>query len=50
MGSVIQLSFDTGDKMVGLILEVDDASALIDFNHPLAGKPMRFDVEVIGIN
>ncbi|WP_341678347.1 FKBP-type peptidyl-prolyl cis-trans isomerase [Niveibacterium sp. SC-1] len=50
VGSVIQLSFDTGDKMVGLILELDDASALIDFNHPLAGKPIRFDVEVIGIN
>jgi len=48
--NTIQLSFDTGDKMIGLILEVDDASALIDFNHPLAGKPIRFDVEVIGIN
>jgi FKBP-type peptidyl-prolyl cis-trans isomerase SlpA len=24
--------------------------ALIDFNHPLAGKSIRFEVEVIGVN
>jgi FKBP-type peptidyl-prolyl cis-trans isomerase 2 len=22
---------------------------LVDFNHPLAGKPVRFEVEVIGV-
>jgi FKBP-type peptidyl-prolyl cis-trans isomerase SlpA len=27
-----------------------DTHAVIDFNHPLAGKSIRFEVEVIGIN
>lgn len=38
-----------GAKFAGLVRELDDASALVDFNHPLAGKSIRFEVEVIGI-
>lgn len=38
-----------GAKFAGLVREIDDESALIDFNHPLAGKPIRFEVEVIGV-
>jgi FKBP-type peptidyl-prolyl cis-trans isomerase SlpA len=38
-----------GAKFAGLVRELDEASALIDFNHPLAGKSIRFEVEVIGI-
>ena len=34
----------------GLVREIDDESALIDFNHPLAGKAIRFEVEVIGVS
>jgi FKBP-type peptidyl-prolyl cis-trans isomerase SlpA len=38
-----------GAKFAGLVREIDDTAALIDFNHPLAGKSIRFEVEVIGI-
>lgn len=38
-----------GGKFSGLVREMDDTSALIDFNHPMAGKAIRFEVEVIGI-
>lgn len=38
-----------GAKFSGLVRELDDSSALVDFNHPLAGKSIRFEVEVIGI-
>lgn len=38
-----------GQKFAGIVREVDAAAALIDFNHPLAGKSIRFEVEVIGI-
>lgn len=27
----------------------DDGALLIDFNHPLAGQPVRFEVELIGV-
>jgi FKBP-type peptidyl-prolyl cis-trans isomerase SlpA len=38
-----------GGKYVGTVRELDDASALIDFNHPLAGKSVRFEVKIIGV-
>lgn len=38
-----------GGKFTGMIHELDADSALIDFNHPLAGKTIRFEVEVVGI-
>lgn len=38
-----------GAKFAGLVREIDEKAALIDFNHPLAGKSIRFEVEVIGV-
>jgi FKBP-type peptidyl-prolyl cis-trans isomerase SlpA len=38
-----------GGKFTGMIRELDADSALVDFNHPLAGKTIRFEVEVVGI-
>jgi FKBP-type peptidyl-prolyl cis-trans isomerase SlpA len=31
------------------VQQVDDEAVLFDFNHPLAGQAVRFEVEVIGI-
>lgn len=33
----------------GFLRELDETSALFDFNHPLAGRPLRFEVEIVGI-
>jgi len=38
-----------GAKFTGVIRELDDVAVLVDFNHPLAGKSVRFEVEIIGI-
>ena len=38
-----------GANFTGLVRELDDAAALVDFNHPLAGKSIRFEVEIVGI-
>lgn len=45
------LEFKAPDGAVysGLLRELTGETALIDFNHPLAGKAIRFEVEVIGI-
>ena len=44
------IEFDgPGGKYVGTVRELDASSALIDFNHPLAGKSIRFEVKVIGV-
>ena len=47
--SLIEFGAPDGGGFAGFLRELDDSHALIDFNHPLAGKPIRFEVEIIGI-
>jgi FKBP-type peptidyl-prolyl cis-trans isomerase SlpA len=47
--SMVEFSGPEGMHITGLVRELDADSALIDFNHPLAGKPVRFEVEIVGI-
>lgn len=35
--------------LAGLLCELTDTTAVFDFNHPLAGQPVRFEVKIIGI-
>ena len=50
-GDVVQ--FPTPDGLgsyAGAVREVRaDGAVLFDFNHPLAGQPVRFEVQVIGV-
>ena len=47
--ALIEFSSPSGDKYTGFVRELDDEAALVDFNHPLAGKAIRFEVEILGI-
>lgn len=47
--TLVEFAAPNGSRFAGLVREIDAATALVDFNHPLAGKPIRFEVEVIGI-
>jgi FKBP-type peptidyl-prolyl cis-trans isomerase SlpA len=47
--ALVEFAAPGGGKFTGMIRELDADSALIDFNHPLAGKTIRFEVEVVGI-
>ena len=38
-----------GGRLIGFVRELSETSALFDFNHPLAGKALRFEVEIIAI-
>lgn len=49
VGSVMEFTAPEGSKFVGLVRELEADTAVVDFNHPLAGKAIRFEVEVIGI-
>jgi|TARA_R110001583_G_scaffold195420_1_gene373096 FKBP-type peptidyl-prolyl cis-trans isomerase SlpA len=46
--SIMEFSAPDGSRYSGLVREIDAESALIDFNHPLAGKNIRFEVKIIG--
>jgi FKBP-type peptidyl-prolyl cis-trans isomerase SlpA len=47
--SMVEFSSPDGGSFTGLVRELDDDSALVDFNHPLAGRDVRFEVEIVGV-
>lgn len=50
-GLIIGFTTPSGEEVPGKILEVpDDELVVVDFNHPLAGHTITFDVEVIEID
>jgi FKBP-type peptidyl-prolyl cis-trans isomerase SlpA len=50
VGDVVQFPTPDGAaSYAGVVREVGDGWLLFDFNHPLAGQPVRFDVHVVGI-
>jgi FKBP-type peptidyl-prolyl cis-trans isomerase SlpA len=50
-GDVVQFPTPDGlDSYAGAVREVRaDGAVLFDFNHPLAGQPVRFEVQLIGV-
>ena len=49
-GDVVQFPTPDGrGSYAGVVREVGPDWLLFDFNHPLAGQPVRFDVHVIGV-
>ena len=50
VGDVVQFPTPAGAaSYAGVVREVGPDWLLFDFNHPLAGQPVRFDVHVIGV-
>ena len=47
--TLLEFTDPGGASFAGLVRELDEHTALIDFNHPLAGKAIRFEVEILGI-
>ncbi|MDH5409071.1 MAG: FKBP-type peptidyl-prolyl cis-trans isomerase [Gammaproteobacteria bacterium] len=48
-GTVIAFATPNGQEVPGTIKEVTDDSVIVDFNHPLAGFEVTFDVEILEI-
>jgi FKBP-type peptidyl-prolyl cis-trans isomerase SlpA len=51
VGDVVQFPTPDGQgRYAGAVLQVrGDGAVLFDFNHPLAGQPVTFEVHVIGV-
>ena len=49
-GDYIGIKTPEGNQIPAQIIELDDEKVVIDLNHPLAGKVLTFDVEVVGIS
>ncbi|MBJ7222808.1 MULTISPECIES: FKBP-type peptidyl-prolyl cis-trans isomerase [unclassified Brenneria] len=50
VGTIMLFSGVGGHDMPGIIREVAQESVTVDFNHPLAGRSITFDLEVLEID
>lgn len=49
IGDLIDFAAPGGGRFAGVLREINDEDALFDFNHPLAGESLKFEVKIIGI-
>lgn len=47
VGALLPLSDNHGNNFHAQVLEVNSEAVVADLNHPMAGKPLHFDVEVL---
>jgi len=48
-GVIIGFDTEAGEELAGAILEVDEKTVKVDFNHPLAGRTIIYDVEILDV-
>lgn len=50
VGMQVQLQTQSGQQVIARIVNVEDDKILLDANHPLAGKTLNFDIELLEIS
>lgn len=48
-GMIVEVEDEDGFVYIGTVMEVVEGTVIVDFNPPLAGKTLTFDVEVLSI-
>ncbi|MBU0656370.1 MAG: FKBP-type peptidyl-prolyl cis-trans isomerase [Gammaproteobacteria bacterium] len=48
-GQIISFELPSGQETPGEILSISDESVEVDFNHPLAGHHLTFELEILAI-
>ncbi len=49
IGDLVDFAAPGGGRFAGILRELHDDVAIFDFNHPLAGQPVRFEVNLISV-
>jgi peptidylprolyl isomerase len=50
VGQTLMLSTPQGQQIPARVDRIDDANVTFDLNHPLAGKSLTFNIEIVGIS
>ena len=48
-GLLVRGTNEDGQEIIALVIESDEKTVTLDFNHPLAGKELVFEVEIVGV-
>ncbi len=49
VGDVVRFPAPDGQTIAGVVRSIEVDALVFDFNHPLAGRPVTFDVKLIGV-
>ncbi len=49
VGNQIPMSTQDGQRMLGIVIEVLEETVKMNFNHPMAGKTLNFNGEIVGV-
>lgn len=49
VGATYEAETEDGEPVTLTVMEVEDAEVVVDFNHPLAGRTLSFDVTVLEV-
>jgi len=49
-GVIIEFGLPSGEPVPGTVAELRDDEVVVDFNHPLAGHEITFDVEILTVD
>ncbi|MDB5907273.1 MAG: peptidylprolyl isomerase [Massilia sp.] len=49
IGDLVDFAAPGGGRFAGILRELGDSSAIFDFNHPLAGQALLFEVKLISV-
>ncbi len=47
LGSMLEVSVEDGQTLEVQVVELSDTSVILDGNHPLAGKELHFEIELL---
>jgi len=48
-GEMVQGQSESGQPMQALVVEVRESDVILDLNHPLAGKDLNFEIELVEV-
>jgi FKBP-type peptidyl-prolyl cis-trans isomerase 2 len=48
-GEMVQGNSPAGQPMIGKINEIQEETVVVDFNHPMAGRELNFEIELVEI-
>ena len=49
VGLIISFSEDDGEESPGTVVEMDKDRVKVDFNHPLAGREVEFEIKMLAV-
>ena len=48
-GQIIGFTGENGEEVAGAIIAIEDQQVTVDFNHPLAGREIDFEVQILAV-